>query len=238
MTDSFVDPINAATPQQNDEAMDRAVDQVRKEYWSETLGEGWHYDTLSMICEIARLRLAGSGEVRNDGPETSTSLTSPANTGADKPTTVSATVPLSPSPAGAADKRANGEPVTAVSTDEALYERIDSGDGLEWWRHNRVYGEGTGDHRSRVLDYGGLELHAALDSLALIAHQADTGTESEAARRNLHIVAAEYENEIRSLQSVQSRLREALEIARPQVDWMCQRVIDAALSATPAHQPK
>lgn len=38
------------------EISDEKIDAVRKEFWNETLGEGWHYDTLSMIVEIAHLR--------------------------------------------------------------------------------------------------------------------------------------------------------------------------------------
>jgi hypothetical protein len=59
--------------------------------------------------------------------------------------------------------------VERVSTDEFTYERHPNDDGgFDWWRCNRVYGERTMDHRTRVLDYGGLELHAALDALAAL----------------------------------------------------------------------
>lgn len=54
---------------------------------------------------------------------------------------------------------------TTVETSEFTYERHIVDGEPEWWRRNRVYGERTMDHLTRVLDYGGLELSSALDAL-------------------------------------------------------------------------
>lgn len=86
------------------------------------------------------------------------------------------------------EKATTLQPKAVVTTNEFRYELWDMGDGeREWFRCNRVHGSRTMDHRTRVMNYGGVELHAALEMLmaagALLRYPGERPTEPEAAMR-------------------------------------------------------